>query len=119
MDHSDTRNTIDALIEAGDSGGAARLLAAAWDRQPSAAFAGFVTSRYDKLRANLPVLPYRWAILRSFTVEPLLPIFKASAYARGIALHIHTGEFNAYAQEILDPESPLYRFQPDAVVLAV
>ena len=119
MDHTDTRITIDSLIESGDAAGAARALSAAWDRQPSAAFAAFVAARFDKLRPQLSLLPYRWAILRSFTVEPALPILKASAYARGIALDLYTGEFNAYAQEILDPESALYRFKPDAAVLAV
>jgi FkbH-like protein len=119
MDHPDTRTTIDTLIESGDAPAAARALSTAWEREPSAAFAAFVTSRFEKLRGQLPLLPYRWAILRSFTVEPLLPIFKAAAYARGIALDLHLGEFNAYAQEILDPAGALYRFQPDAVVLAV
>ena len=119
MDHTDIRTTIDSLIESGDAAGGARALSAAWDRQPSAAFAAFAAARFDKLRPQLSLLPYRWAILRSFTVEPVLPILKASAYARGIALDLYTGEFNAYAQEILDPESALYRFQPDAAVLAV
>ena len=119
MDQSDTRNTIDSLIGAGDAAGAAHLLATAWERQPSAALAGFVASRFDKIRDRLPMVPYRLAILRSFTVEPVLPILRASAYARGIALDIHTGEFNAYAQEMLDGESALYRFRPDAAVLAV
>jgi FkbH-like protein len=117
--NSDLRHEIETLITSGDATGAARLLSAAWESQPSAAFAGFVASQFEKIRGELPLLRYRLAILRSFTVEPLLPILKASAYARGIALDIHTGEFNAYAQEILDPESTLYRFQPDAVVLAV
>jgi FkbH-like protein len=48
-----------------------------------------------------------------------VPVFKAGAYAAGIALETHLGEFNAYAQEILDPGSALYRFQPDAAILAV
>ena len=119
MDQGDTRNQIDSLIEAGDAAGAAHRLAAAWERQPSTAFAGFVASRFEKIRGLLPLVPYRLAILRSFTVEPVLPILRASAYARGIALEIHTGEFNAYAQEMLDGESGLYRFRPDAAVLAV
>src|SRR5262249_31966027 len=106
-------------IAAGDYAGVARLLAAEWDREPSAAFAAFAVSRFDRLRPFLPLISCRWAIVRSFTVEPLVPILKASAYARGIALDVHIGEFNAYAQEILDPESTLYRFQPDAVVLCV
>jgi len=119
MPQPDIRNTIDTLIEAGDAPGAARALAEAWEAQPSAAFAGFVASRFDRLRPHLALVPYRWAIVRSFTVEPVLPIFKANAYTQGIALELHAGEFNAYAQEILDPESSLYRFRPDAVVLAV
>jgi FkbH-like protein len=119
MDHSDPRTTVDTLIQAGDASGAARVLSSLWDRQPSAALAGFVIARFDRIRAHLTLLPYRCAVLRSFTVEPVLPVLKASAYACGIALDTHLGEFNAYAQEILDPESPLYRFKPDAVILAV
>ena len=69
--------------------------------------------------ASLGLLHQRWAILRSFTVEPVMPILKAGAYASGVGLEICLGEFNAYAQEILDPGSALYRFQPDVVVLAV
>jgi FkbH-like protein len=119
MELPEVRNTIDTLLEAGNAAAAARLLTTVWDEQPSAALAAFVASRFDKLRAALSLVPYRVAILRSFTVEPVLPILKASAYARGIALGVHTGEFNAYAQEILDPDSGLYRFRPDAVILAV
>jgi FkbH-like protein len=118
LDHPNTRATIDNLIESGDHSGATRLLAEAWDRQPSAALAGFVVSRFDQLRPSLPLVSYRLAIVRSFTVEPLAPLLKASAYARGIALDVHVGEFNAYAQEMLAADSALYRFRPDAVVLA-
>jgi FkbH-like protein len=81
--------------------------------------AGFVASRYGRIAGRLGLLQQRWAILRSFTVEPVLPVLKAGAYAAGIALETHLGEFNAYAQEILDPASTLYTFQPDAVILAV
>jgi FkbH-like protein len=115
----DFRKDIDGLIASGDATGAARLLRGLWEREAAAGLAGFIVSRYQKLRGRLPLVPYRWAVLRSFTVEPIVPILRASAFTRGIALETHTGEFNAYAQEILDPESTLYRFQPDAVVLAV
>ena len=113
------RKDVDRAIDAGDAAAAARMLAAAWELEPGSPLAGFVASRYDRIAGDLGLLKQRWAILRSFTVEPVLPVLKAGAYAAGIALEIHVGEFNAYAQEILDPESALYRFQPDAVVLAV
>lgn len=90
-----------------------------WRDQGNSAAAGFIASRYDRIRDKLPLRTCRWAFLRSFTVEPLVPILRAAAYAAGIALDTHVGEFNAWAQEMLDPESSLYRFQPDIAVLAV
>jgi len=119
MPSSEPRQEIDRLIEAGDATGAGRLLSALWEREASAALAGFVVSRYERLRDTLPLVRHRWAILRSFTVEPMVPMLRAAALAHGIDLEVHLGEFNAYAQEILDGASPLYRFGPDAVVLAV
>jgi predicted enzyme involved in methoxymalonyl-ACP biosynthesis len=119
MQTSDPRKEIDSLIEAGDATRAARLLSILWERDGGSALAGFVVSRYEKLRNRLRLVPYRLAVLRSFTVEPLAPLMRAAAFARGIDLETHIGEFNAYAQEILDGESALYRFRPDAVVLAV
>jgi len=119
MPSSEPRQEIDRLIEAGDATGAGRLLSALWEREASAALAGFVVSRYERLRDTLPLVRHRWAILRSFTVEPMVPMLRAAALAHGIDLEVHLGEFNAYAQEILDGASPLYSFGPDAVVLAV
>ena len=115
----DFRKRVDGAIAVGDASGAARMLASAWELEPGSALAGFVSSRYDRIAGRLGLLPQRWAILRSFTVEPLIPLLKAGAYAGGVALETHLGEFNAYAQEILDPASPLYRFQPHVVILAV
>jgi len=115
----DFRRDIDGRIAAGDVAGAVRMLAGLWERDGGAGLAGFIASRYEKLRGYLPLVPYRLAVLRSFTVEPVTPILRAAAFTHGIDLETHMGEFNAYAQEILDPESTLYRFRPDAVVLAV
>src|SRR5258708_389664 len=65
------------------------------------------------------MLPYRLAILRSFTVEPAVPLLRACAFSVGIDLTVQLGDFNAYAQELLDAGSSLYRFEPQAVILAV
>jgi FkbH-like protein len=119
MTYVDLRQQIEALIEGGEAASAARLLNQMWGAQNNGASAGFIASRYDRIRESLPLRPCRWAFLRSFTVEPLVPILKAGAYTSGIALETHVGEFNAWAQEMLDPDSPLYRFQPDIAVLAV
>src|ERR1700709_817662 len=115
MENGEFRKQIDLAIAGGDAAQAAKMLTAAWGKEPGAALAGFVASRFDRIGASLALQPHRGAILRSFTVEPVIPILRAMAFTRGIALGMHVGEFNAYAQEILDPESALYHFRPDAV----
>ena len=119
METGAIRAEIDGHIAAGDTQQASRALARLWDADPGPAIAPFVVSRFEKLKDRLALTPYRLAILRSFTVEPLIPLLRAGAFAGGIDLSVHTGEFNVYAQEIFAPESALYRFQPQAVVLAI
>jgi FkbH-like protein len=119
MDGRNLRQEIDRWIAEGGVAAAAGLLARLWAEDESAATASFVVSRYEHLRPNLDLVSYRLAILRSFTVEPLLPLLQASAFSSGIDLAIHVSEFNTYVQEIIDPGSPLYTFAPDAVILAV
>jgi len=119
MESSEIRKEIEHAIARGDAVQAEKMLRAAWAREPGSAIAGFVASRFDRIRERLSLLPYRLAILRSFTVEPAVPILRAMGYTAGMALEVHAGEFSAYAQEILDPGSALYGFGPDAVVLAL
>src|SRR6267378_5921108 len=124
---SNLRTEVDKLIGEGAFDLAARLLAELWRRDPGSGTASFVTSRLDELREktrdklgdNLALTKFRLAILRSFTVEPIVPLLRAEAFAYGIDLEVHVGDFNTYVQDMLDSESSLYRFAPNAVVLAV
>ncbi len=113
------REEIDALIARGEVKAAAPLLGDLWRSEPGPAAAAFAVSRYEKLRNAWPLVPYRLFLLRSFTVEPLVPLLRASCFNAGIDLEVQVGDFNAFTQEIIDPESELYRFNADAVVLAV
>ncbi len=113
------RQEIDRLIAGGESAAASRLLADLWRQEKGAASAGFVTARFEKLRPALSLLPYRVALLRSFTVEPLVPMLRAGGFCAGMDLEVHLGEFNAYAQEMLDSASPLYALAADVAILAV
>ncbi len=119
MNTSDLRQEIDRLLASSDTGAASRLLAELWAKESSSSAASFLISRYQQLRSKLNLLPYRLAILRSFTVEPMVPLLRAAAFAAGIDLTLYVSEFNAHVQEMLDPASPLYRFAPDAAILAV
>jgi len=113
------RGEVDHLLEDSEWSAAAARLGALWRAESTSATAPFVVSRFEKLRGKLPLLPFRLAILRSFTVEPMVPLLRAQAFCFGIDLSVHVGDFNAYAQEILDSESALYRFNPNAVILSV
>jgi FkbH-like protein len=119
MEASNLRHEIEELLGAGQWIKAAARLSTLWEREAGPALAGFVVSAYEKLRNRIELKPHRGAILRSFTVEPIVPILKACALSSGIDLTIHCGEFNAYAQEILDADSPLYAVHPDSVILTV
>lgn len=94
-------------------------LADLWHYQPSLANANYILSSYERLRQHMSLTPCRLALLRSFTIEPLVPLLQAAAIAHGIALEVHVGAFNTYAQDILDPASRLYQFSPDIVLVAV
>jgi len=115
----DLRAEIDALIAQGTFDIAGRRLAELWRRDPASGTASFVISRFDELRDKLALTKFKLAILRSFTVEPIVPLLRAEAFGYGIDLEVHVGDFNTYVQDILDGQSSLYRFAPNAVVLAV
>lgn len=116
---SDLRQEVDNLIAAGAVETAVLRLREFWRKECGPASAAFVVSRFQKLLGRLPLVSYRLAILRSFTVEPVIPLLRATALLHGIDLAVHVGDFNAYPQEILDATSSLYSFKPDAVILAV
>ena len=89
-----------------------------WQKQPNVALAAYVISLIQTFRDHLPFIPSRLAILRSFTVEPVVPMVRATAFINGIDLNVQVGQFNAYVQEILNKDSALYSFAPDVVILA-
>jgi FkbH-like protein len=119
VNSAEARIEIDRLIASRDYPAAQRGLAELWAQEASPSAASFVNQRFEQLRDHLTIRPYRVALLRSFTVEPMVPLLRASAYCAGIDLIVHIGDFNAYVQAITDPGSSLYAFSPDAVVLAV
>jgi FkbH-like protein len=119
MNSQETRQEIDRLIAEGNAPAAAAALAELWAHEKSPAAAAFAVLRYERLRPQLALQPYRVAILRSFTVEPMVPMLRAAAFSAGLDLNVYLPDFNAYPQEILDPGSSLYRFLPDAAFLVV
>ena len=116
---SNLRAEVDRLIAEGSADAASRRLAELWRREPGSATASFVNSRIDQLRDRLPLAKFKLAFLRSFTVEPIVPLLRAEAFTYSIDLEVLVGDFNTYVQDIVDAGSSLYRFAPNVAVLAV
>jgi FkbH-like protein len=53
------------------------------------------------------------------TVEPLMSMLRSAALVGGIDPVVHVGQFNTWAQEILDTTSSFYHSNPDVAILAV
>jgi FkbH-like protein len=113
------RRAIDVALAGGDLADARALADAYWRASPNASTARYLTGRLDQLWPASRIVDHRVAILRSFTVEPVMPLLKAEAALAGCRLATWAGEFGAYGQEILDPGSDLYAHRPDTVILAV
>jgi FkbH-like protein len=118
-DRDQLRQEIDSHLAECRWNEARAVLEQLWLGHASAALAGYVSGCFERMRPHCPFHRCRVAVLRSFTVEPVLPLLRASAWCERIDLAAKAGEFNAYAQELLDPESWIYRSAHDAVILAV
>lgn len=59
----------------------------------------------------------RLAILGTSTTALLTPVIRACGFRAGLQLEVYEGVYGNYQQEVLNPDSGLYRFQPDLVMI--
>ncbi len=109
----------DRHLTAGDMVRATSALRDHFYAEPSLAAARAVLARLDGPGSPSARASYRVWVLRSYTIEPIFPLLRAAALLESFDLQLRAGDFNAYGQEILDPQSPLYAFHPQLIVLAV
>jgi len=114
------RDGTQAAFAAGDFTETRRCLERLWELRPGAAHALLVERCREALTSGPPLRSISVAVLRSFTIEPVIPLAKAEGLLHGIDLTVRVGEFNTYAQELLNPLSPIvYGDDPvDLVILA-
>lgn len=90
------------------------------DDDPAPNNYSFVSSRLKEL--DLPALGFhhaKIAILSSFTIEPIIPYLYVKCCRAKLNSEFYVGGYNLFRQEILDPESQLYKFNPEVLVLAI
>lgn len=114
-----TRETVDKALAAGNHPFALAELKRLFHASPTLAHAQFVLDRITRIASNVPSLSCRLYLLRSYTLEPVVPLLRAMAALHAVDVSVAVSDFNTYAQEMLDPNSPLYRFGADIAILAV
>ena len=67
---------------------------------------------------NNDLKPLRIAILRNFTIEPLLPVLKGEASLSGFFPELYVGDFDAIAADVFNAESPSSPITPPQSVLS-
>jgi FkbH-like protein len=109
-----------ALNQAKPSDGLERLAALAAHRL------GFLeTVQLDRALARLDLkeapgfAPIRLAILASSTVDHLPPAIRVAGLRRRLLIEVHCGAYGQYRQDLLDAESALHRFGPQAALFSL
>ncbi|MBP5621685.1 MAG: hypothetical protein J6X44_06695, partial [Thermoguttaceae bacterium] len=83
-----------------------------WTRRQAIANTIYENAPRDVYQRELNV-----SLAGSCTTSFLRPFLLTAGLAREMKLNIYEADFGAYAQEILNPESGLYRCNPDAILL--
>jgi FkbH-like protein len=115
----DLRAAIDLAVERREWSRALALVERHLRETPTIGGARFALARLRAIDDPRERRSMRLAVLRSFTVEPVVPLLEAAALLRRLDLEVWVGGFDAYAQELLDPDGGLDAFGPDAVLIAV
>ena len=77
-----------------------------------------LTSEAEKWRAFAGGRTTRWAILGGITTQPIRELILPLSLSEGSWSEIYEGSYNSFETEPLDPNSAVYQFRPDIVLLA-
>jgi FkbH-like protein len=113
------RQAIDAAMAAGDFMGARAAMGTLEGAAIDPGLASFIISRFERMKTELGLRPFKLAVLRSFTIEPVVAVLRAAGLLAGLDLEVRLGGFNTYSQELLEEQGWLAEIVPDAVLIAV
>jgi len=114
------RRVFQAALDAGDLVEATRSARSLLNKNPLLAAASFIRHAVDKSSPErLPITSVRVALLSSFSIEFIHDALIALGFLDGLRVELYQAGFGQFRQEILNRDSGLYAFGPDAVVLAL
>jgi FkbH-like protein len=113
------RERVTRAIENGSAGRAMQAARQLIEADGKAGTFRFLARIADAHGSALGLRRFKLALLSSFSIDFVRDALQAVGVANGIRIEVYCGPFGSFRQEIHDPESGLYKFAPDAVVLAV
>jgi len=118
-ERQDLRRFIKDAAASGDANAAvqhARKLLAAPSKPADVMFcASTFAGMSDALKSQLGARRLKAYVVRSVTVEPILPFLTTEAILSNYVLDLQVGGYGSYADEILNSQSALAKFKPDFV----
>jgi FkbH-like protein len=120
QDRQETRRSIKEAVSTGDASSVvkyARALLASGKPADTMFCASAFASVADALVKQTAAKKLKTYIVRSVTVEPILPSLSVEAVLSGYVLDIQVGGYGSYIDEMLNPQSGLSRFGPNLVLV--
>jgi FkbH-like protein len=71
----------------------------------------------DAFKSQLGAKKLRTSLVRSVTVEPILPFLTVEAALSNYLLELQVGGYGSYVDDLLNSQSPLAKFKPDLVLV--
>jgi len=122
-ERQELRRGIQEAVARQDAGGAAatarRLLMASSKPADVMFCATALAGIGDALQEQLGARRLKTYVVRSVTVEPILPFLTVEAALANYVLELQVGGYGSYADELLNIDSSLARFQPDLVLITL
>jgi len=120
-ERQELRRSIKEAAASQDAGAAvnhARILLTSSSKPVDVMFcASAFTSLSDALTSQLHAKQLKTYVVRSVTVEPILPFLTTEAVLSNYVLNLNVGGYGSYVDELLNPQSPLAKFNPNLVFI--
>jgi FkbH-like protein len=89
------------------------------DKEPTYATYTAVSNAIDSVSLKESgLIPLRLAVLRNFTIDPIIPVIKGEMALSGFYTVVYLGGYDAISQDVFNDKSSLYEFKPDIIILA-
>lgn len=116
----ETRRSIKEAVSSRDASAALQLsrsLLASGKPADVMFCASAFTDLADALKDQLGAKRLKTCIVRSVTVEPIIPSLTVEAALSNFVLDFQIGAYGSYADELLNPQSTLAQFRPDVILI--